>query len=229
MQREQVAPLRDGTVTRLLQQANDPERVGVYLDGEGAFTLAMDIAIAAGLHVGLPLSAERQEVLLDQDRIARARVAALGYLAASARTAMEIRRSLRRRGFDDAVADDVVEWARERGYVNDSEYALAYVRARFGGHGAARLRQDLMRRGVEREEVDAALAAVLEDADTGEAALDAAAPRWRALAGEADSRRRRQKTLEFLVRRGFSYDDAREAVERLAAEAGADGHIDDAA
>ena len=90
-----------------------------------------------------------------------------------------------------------------------------------------RLRQELARRGVDREAVAAAIDEMLEEADVAEAAVDVARPRWRALAGEADPRRRRQKTLEFLVRRGFDYDDAREAVIRVATEDGADDPVDE--
>jgi regulatory protein len=216
--------LRAGAITGVVQQAGDPDRVNVYVDGAFCFGLAVEVAADAGLAPGMDLTVEAASALVARDAVSRARAAALNYLAAQARTAAELRRSLRRRGFEEHVAHEVVAWAEERRYVDDAEYARSYVRARFGGrgHGPARLRQELARRGVAREAVAAAIDEMLEEADVAEAAVDVARPRWRALAGETDPRRRRQKTLEFLVRRGFDYDDAREAVIRVAAEDGAD-------
>jgi regulatory protein len=216
--------LRAGAITRVVQQAGDPDRVDVYVEGEFCFGLALELAVDAGLTPGMDLTVEAESELLARDAVARARAAALNYLSAQARTATELRRSLRRRGFEEQVADEVVAWAEERRYIDDAEYARSYVRARFGGrgHGPARLRQELARRGVGREAVTEAIDEMLAEADIAEAAVDVARPRWRALAGETDPRRRRQKTLEFLVRRGFDYDDAREAVIRVAGEDGAD-------
>jgi regulatory protein len=231
MTHEQPGDLREGTITRLVTQEKDVERVSVFLDGEFAFGLSLELAAGAGLRPGLVLDVARQTELLAADRTSRAREAAVSYLGAQARTAAEVRRSLRRRGFDDGVADEVVEWARGLGYLDDGEYARAYVRARFSGrgHGPTRVRAELARRGVDRELVDRAIDEALGEVDLAEAAVAAARPRWRALAGEADVRRRRQKTLEFLVRRGFDYDAAREAVLAVAAEDGADTADDSAA
>ena len=106
------------------------------------------------------------------------------------------------------------------GVVDDATYARAFVRDRFNGrgYGPARLRQDLVRKGVARDTIDQALAELTEAEDLGEAAQEQAARKWRTLSSEDDLRKRKKKTMDYLVRRGFGFESARAAVDAVAAE-----------
>lgn len=222
--------LRDGTVTRVAQQANDPDRVSVFVDDRFAFGLAVNLAIEEGLRKGVVLTAERQRALLEAQETHAARAAALASLSARARTTGEIRRLLADKGFEATVVEDTVEALLRMGVVDDAAYARAYARGRFAGrgHGPARIRQDLQQRGVPRDLIDAALDELSLAEDVSGRAQRDAAQRWEALAGEPDLRKRKKKTLDFLLRRGFSFDDARSAVD-AAAEGADDDALDDAA
>jgi regulatory protein len=157
--------------------------------------------------------------LVARDQLLVAREVALRYLSDQARTAAEVRRMLGRRGFGTDLIDGVVEYVRSQGYVDDAAYAGAFVRSRFAsrGHGPARLRDELLRKGIDRPTVEAAIEEIADPDDLSDAALRLALTRWRSLGSEGDPRRRRQRTLEYLVRRGYTFEDAREAVERATA------------
>ena len=210
--------LADGTVTRLAQQKKDLDRVSVFIDDAFAFGLAVDLVIEAGLHKGQALSADQQRALLVRQEVFAAKASALAGLANRARTAQELRDSLSRKGFAEDIVEDTVADLERLGLVDDAAYARAFVRGRFSGrgYGPARLRQDLMRKGVARATIDGALAELTEAEDLGEAARDQAARKWRALASEDDPRKRKKKTMDYLVRRGFGFDQARAAVDAVA-------------
>ena len=210
--------LADGTITRLAQQKKDLDRVSVFVDDAFAFGLAVDLVIEAGLRKGQALSAERQRELLVRQETFAAKASALAGLANRARTAHEVRDALARKGFAEAVAEDTVADLERLGLVDDAAYARSFVRGRFSarGYGPARLRQDLTRKGVDRATIDAALAELTEAEDLGEAARDQAARKWRSLGSEDDLRKRKKKTMDYLVRRGFGFDQARTAVDAVA-------------
>ncbi len=212
--------LRDGTVTRIAQQAKDPDRASVYLDDAFAFGLAVNLVIEEGLRKGVVLTAERQRDLLRRQETHAARASALASVAARAQTTGEIRRKLSDKGFDGAVVEDTVAALEAMGVVDDAAFARAYARGRFAGrgHGPSRIRQDLQQKGVAREHVDAALADLADEEDVAGRARSDAAQRWAALASEADPRKRKKKTLDFLLRRGHSFDDARQAADAAAAD-----------
>jgi regulatory protein len=213
----QRRPLQPGAVTRLVRQRKNPKRVSVFIDEAFAFGVHEDLVVEFGLRKGRALSVEEQERLVEADRARAARETALEYLGYRARTAQEVRQKLARSGFDEAVAEDAVARLGELGYLDDAAYARAYVQARFRNrsYGPGRLRADLRRRGVADGLIDAALGALVEEADMLEAARSHAEKRWPRLAAEADAFKRRKKLSDYLLRRGFSYDTARRVVEEF--------------
>ena len=217
--------LADGTVTRVAQQKKDPERASVFIDDRFAFGLAVDLVVEAGLRKGVALTADAQRALLVRQETYAAKASALAGLNHRARTADEVRQSLLRKGFAETVTEDTVADLERIGVVDDAAYARAFVRDRFNGrgYGPARLRQDLMRKGVARGAIDEALADLEETEDLGAEAREQADKKWRSLASEEDVRKRKKKTLDYLVRRGFGFDVARSAVD-----AAAEGEDDDA-
>ena len=218
----QAPSFRDGTITRLVMQKRDTSRASVYVDGEFAFGLMADLVVQEGLKKGLAITAARSAALVAADAALRARRLALDYVARRARTEAEVRRRLARAGFSESDADGAVAKLSEYNYLDDAAYALEFVKTRHAskGYGPSRLKQDLRRRGVAPGLIEAALGVLEEEADLGEAAFDHAAKRWGRLSGEEDMRKKRKKTYDYLLRRGYNFDEARRAVERVEAEEG---------
>ena len=210
--------LQDGTVTRVAQQKKDLDRASVFIDDAFAFGLAVDLVIEAGLRKGVRLTADEQRALLVRQEAFAAKASALAGVANRARTSEEVRRSLSKKGFAEAIVEDTVAHLEGLGLVDDAAYAQAFVRGRFEarGYGPARLRQDLQKKGVDRRTIDAALEELTEAEDLGAEARGQAEKKWRALRSEDDVRKRKKKTMDYLVRRGFGFDTAREAVDRVA-------------
>lgn len=213
-------PLEPGTITRLLAQKRDPQRVSVFLDGAFAFGLHVDIVVQHGLSKGQHLDVPKQQMLIEAEQARKARSVAMDYLGYRARSEHEVRQKLLCSGFTDEVADDVLARLRELGYLDDRAYARSYVTARFRtrGYGPRRLRSDLMRRGLARHVIDDVLAGLEEEEDLLDAARQHARKRWPRLAREPDAYARRRKLTAYLLRRGFTHDTVRRVVEELEAE-----------
>ena len=215
--REQAEPaeVRAGTITRLVAQQKNPERVSVFIEGDFAFGLHVDLVMEHALAKGQHLDAETQRRLLDADAARRAFDVALAYLGYRARTEAEMRRKLADKGFSEAVAEATVARLRDFEYLDDAAYAREYARTRFQtkGYGPQRLQADLRRRGLPAEVIEAALAEIIEADDVLAAARRHAAARRRRLAAEPDPRKRRKKLADALLRRGFSYETVRQVLD----------------
>ncbi len=153
--------------------------------------------------------------------------AAAAFLAVRSRSSEETRRRLRHLGYPHGLCDQVVDRLEQLGYLDDHEFARAWVesRDRARPRGAVALRRELQLKGVS----DAIIAAVLEgrgqatgagtppdgsDADR-EAARKLLSKRFRSLAREPDAYRRRQRAYALLARNGFAPDVCQEVAAAL--------------
>lgn len=202
-----------GTITALEVQQRNKERVNVYLDGEFAFGLSA--LEAARLHKGQYLIDAQIAALKAQDAVEVAYERAVKFLGYRPRSTAEVRRNLLDKDVDPTIIDEVIERLEGQGYVDDRAFAQYWInnRQQFKPLGARALRFELREKGVDTSIINE----VLADFDANDAAYQAArdkASRFKGL----DRRTFKEKLGSYLVRRGFNYDTARAAIDRLISE-----------
>lgn len=115
---------------------------------------------------------------------------------------------LTEKGVADVDAEEVADWLCGLGVVNDERFAGLIVRHYAAkGYGERRIREELYRRGIDRELWDAALEELTGSDERLDRLLGAK------LRGDA-SPENLQRTQNYLLRRGYSWEDIREATER---------------
>ena len=137
---------------------------------------------------------------------------ALDMLARAARSVRDLRRRLLLKGEPEADVDAAIARLTAAGLLDDAAYARAFVRSKVSSQGFSRrrLHQELLKRGVDREVVGAAILEVFHDEDVDEAAAieSVARKKLRTLRGlDEDTQRRR--LMAYLARRGYDVDDVR--------------------
>lgn len=147
------------------------------------------------------------------------RAVALAWKAVSTRerTQRELRAYLEGKKVEPAAIEDAVSELAEAGVVDDANYARRFAEDRRSvqSWGRERIERDLLRRGVEPELIERALAAG-EDHDEMDAALGVLGARF---ATPPEDDRERNRAWQLLVRRGYSSELAYEAVRRHGGEA----------
>ena len=147
---------------------------------------------------------------------------ALGLLVRREHSATELKRKLRGKGVEADELDAALETLQRQGFQNDRRYAEALVRSRaLAGQGPVRVRAELRLNGVPAADVDAAFEAAEAGGVDWESTAARVASRFlptlRAARGP-EGLKQRHKALSFLLRRGFSQDQARRALS-LSADA----------
>lgn len=161
------------------------------------------------LYAGRELTEEETAALTAGLRSRQMRERALELLSRKPQSRRELTRKLNEWGAGPEEADAVCDRMEELGYLNEAAYAARIVEVYSArGFGEKKLRDELYRRGVPREEWDEALARV-EDATQ---AIDDFLQKK--LTGWTGDRKQLQKVTAALARRGFSWSDIRDALAR---------------
>jgi regulatory protein len=176
-------------------------RIEVVFEGGRVLTIAAQAA--EGLRVGHHLTEAELAELGRKDEVENAHQRSLGLLARRPRSESELRQAMRRRKVEEGVQVEVMERLRSAGWVDDAAFAAAWVenRASFRPRSAVGLRAELRRKGVGRDEIEAALHEH-DEAGAARAVLERAARRWKTQSWEEFRLRGRA----FLARQGFAYD-----------------------
>ncbi len=153
---------------------------------------------------------------------------ALELLAVREHFRAELEEKLVRRGFEQPEIETALERCERLGYLDDRRAAERFVEVHVvrKGWGRRRIEQELRRRGAPADVVaEAAAIPRKTELDALEVALRRAGARARP--GWWRLPRERARMVSSLLRRGFDAEDARRAVDRLAAERESDHHARD--
>ena len=117
---------------------------------------------------------------------------------------------LTEKGISPADAEEAADWLCSVGLVDDRRYAGLVVRHYAAkGYGERRVRDELYRRGVPKELWDEALAEMPEQDDTLDRLIRSK------LGGKEPSKENLGRVSAALQRRGYGWQEIREAIERL--------------
>jgi regulatory protein len=198
------------TITAILPSPRKPGRFDVVLDGRAHATLSLDVIERLKLGVGTTLDEVVSQSIQQHAAMLATYDRALNMLALRARSAVELKRLLVRKGEPAEFVDAAIERLLQAGFLDDSSFARQFVRTKAlaAGHSRRRLQQELARRGVAREVSDAAIADVFTEESVDEASVieRVALKKLKTLA-RLDVPTQRRRLFAFLARRGYDGDD----------------------
>lgn len=202
------------TISAIEVQKKNPNRVNVFLDGEFAFGLSR--ITAAWLKAGQTLSAEKIAALQAADARERLMQKALFYLGFRARSRREMSDYLLKQEAPPALVEETLARLQENGLINDADFAQAWVENRntFRPRGIRALKMELRRKGLSDTDITAALPAPEQE---NALALETAR-RWAAKNPQLAAlpwAQFRIKAGNFLIRRGFSYEQAAQVSRQI--------------
>lgn len=197
-------------ITSITPQKHDAARCNIEVDGRFFCGMQLITVMEHRLKVGSVVTEEELSALQLAGERQTALDKALTHIAASMKTERDVRDFLRRKGYLQDVCDYVVEKMKGYGYLDDEAYARAYAESMGKRKGSRLIRMELKKKGVS----DEALASLpkTDERDAAEGVLR------KYLRGKEVDAATVRKAYSHLLSKGFDYDTARAALERLRGE-----------
>lgn len=187
------------------------EWVKLHFSDDSTLRVPLTVVADEGLSLMMEISEQRLARIQETAGLASAKLRAVRIVAASGVSERELRRRLVQKGERPDHAEAAVSWLTELNLVDDAETARRIVeKGAAKGYGAARIRQMLYEKGIDREIWEDALCAMPEPDDAIDRYLS------NHLAGQEPDQKQRKKITDALLRRGHSWEDIRAGLARYA-------------
>ena len=200
------------TITRLSETKKG--RFAVFADGEFLFSVHKDIFLARPeLALGKNLPVELLEEIRLEDEAWSCKEKALTLLEYSSRSAGALAEKLRQH-YPPETVEATIQRLTELGLLNDLDYGrrLAADLLHLRKYSLGRVRQALYQRKLDREVIDEVMEE-LEDTDQIGPIVELVQKKYLPKLREPQGR---QKVAAALQRRGYGWDDIREALRQVA-------------
>jgi len=193
--------------------------MSIFLDGVFAFGLDEETVFKHGLKIGLELDEDRIAQVLGDEQRKKAKDAAFHYLSYRPRTIKEVRDKLKEKGYKGDLVEETIAVLRRLGLLDDRDFAARWIeeRLRMKPRGRRMIFTELREKGVSREIAEEALSEAFANIDERTLAADLLrkrAARYRTV----EPRRAFRRMSDFLVRKGFDFEIAKEVVEEMLRE-----------
>jgi regulatory protein len=209
-------------ITKITVQKKNKERYNIYLDEEYAFSVDEAILITYHLRKGLEVTKELLEEVVVEDHLRKAYQATINYLSYRMRSIKEVRDYLIKKEFEVDVINKIVDRLKKENYLNDSEFAKAFVQSRLNLtlKGPDAIKRELMEKGISETEVSNSLQLFKEEDQLEKASLFLRKKYPSKLKTSRSEQDRKMYTL--LLSRGFTHDIVQKAFKAFHDEAEVD-------
>jgi regulatory protein len=200
-------------ITKIKRIRGKRVQYGVYLDGSLALELSDWTIGKFGMRTGDDLDEQLIDTIKSAEAETRAKNIAINFLSYRSRSSKEIIFHLTKKGFEHECAENVLRHLQSLKMIDDDRFAHAFVRDHLKRKptGQALLRQQLLTKGISSAMADKVLAELVSPQSQQASALQAAKRKielTQHLTKKIDAEKRKKRILDFLLRRGFSYEIA---------------------
>lgn len=137
-------------------QPLDKKRSRVWIDGEFAFVLYKGELRSFKVEEGKDLDKEVYDEILNSVLPKRVKLRAMNLLKSHTYSVAQLRNKLVEGEYPEKIIDEALDYVASYGYTDDGRLSEEYVRIHIGDKSRMRIVQDLMRKGIAKETIEAA-------------------------------------------------------------------------
>lgn len=139
------------------------------------------------------------------------------YCARAEHCLSEVRQKLWQWRLEECYHEETLRYLTDNNYIDEWRYAEAFARDkhRLSAWGARRIADELRSRRIPSEAISAALAQLEAEAPITDKLSSLLERKFASLPADLEPRKQRERLLRYALYKGYDYDAARSAIERL--------------
>ncbi len=201
-------------ISSISVQEKDKCRCNIFVNEEFFCALYLENVLKYNLKKDCEVTEEKFNGIKAEDEVQFALKRSKNYISKSLKTKMQVITYLKDKGFSGKVIYEVIEKMIEYGYVDDVEFARSYLECNTN-QGKRLADYKLMQKGVKKEDIERARENLVDNSN--DIAKKLAEKR---LKNKEITKELIQKTYKYLIGKGFSFEEAENAVSKYMKEIG---------
>jgi len=202
-------------ITKIEIQKKNKERVNLFLDGEYAFSLSVELVYKEGLNKNEEIDSEKLKILAEHESLIRCKNSALRIIEKSYKTEKEVRDKLILKGYEDNSINKSIEFLKEYNFINDSNYTKAFISDKLKSQGSQKIKYTLIQKGISKDKIEEELSNLNKENEKN-IALNLAKKKLDIIKKkENDNFKISGKLYRYLISKGYGYDVTSEVVKEV--------------
>lgn len=202
-------------ITKIEIQKRNKERVNLFLDGEYAFSLSIELVYKEGINRNDEIDSERLKILAEHESQIRCKNSALRIIEKSCKTEKEVRDKLILKGYEDNCINKSIEFLKEYNFIDDIKYTKAFIHNKLNSEGSQKIKYKLIQKGISKEIIDQELSDLNKENEKN-TALNLAKKKFDMIKKkENDDFKISGKLYRYLISKGYQYDVTSEVVKEI--------------
>lgn len=195
-----------GLITKIEQQKRNKKRYNIYIENEYAFSVHEDILVSLRLLKGKYIKSQEVKEIMQEEEKKKIERAIFHYLSYRPRTVMEVKRYLLEKGYKDEFIQYKIDEFIQKGYLNDKDFAQQWVTERIQTKkkGFRLLAEELKQKGIS----PSILEQIMSNMDQEEEWQSCYQLALKKIKNDPNLEdvNVKHKLMQYLARRGFSFD-----------------------
>lgn len=183
----------------------------VYLEEQFAFVLYKGELSRFGLQEGKDISQDKVSQIKEEVVEKRAKLRTLYLLNQMDRTEMQLRMKLKKDLYTDDIIEKAISYAASFGYISDLNFANCFIQNKKNSKSKKEIIFLLHQKGISRDIIEKTIEENYQEEETIDV-LHRLLEKKHFVAEEATDKEKK-KMLDYLLRRGFSYEDIRQVIQ----------------
>ena len=144
-------------ITKIEIQKSNDERANLYLDEKFFSGISLELVVKEHLKVGMEIDENKLSELILEDEKGKALAKSVKYIGSNLKTEKQLRDYLKKKEYNPTTIDYVIDKLKEYNYLNDENFAKAYILTYSKKYGKLKLKSQLKMKGIKDSIIDSLL------------------------------------------------------------------------
>lgn len=205
-------------ITKIEVQKRNKNRVNVYVNEDFLFACSAEIIYNYGLKSGEKIDIDKIKAIIEEDNYIKCKNDALHSIERAYKTEKQVVQKLLAKGYEKSTIEKAILFLREYNFLDDSKFADMYVKEKLLSQGRNKIKYSLMQKGLDESLIKEKLQSIDKEKEGDSLERIGMLKYQQLIKREEDTRKIYKKLGDYLMRRGYPWDDVKSFLNRTLKE-----------